>query len=97
MAVSLKDPQDGDIPEVSEINVTPFIDVILVLLIIFMVAPRSRRSTSPSICRLECTTAASTGRAGLPEVKPDLSLALGNEPVPRELLCSRPDTGTPLL
>ena len=38
MAVSLKDPVDGDISEVSEINVTPFIDVILVLLIIFMVA-----------------------------------------------------------
>ena len=38
MAVSLKDPQDGDIAEISDINVTPFIDVILVLLIIFMVA-----------------------------------------------------------
>lgn len=38
MGVSLKDPQDGDLGEVSDINVTPFIDVILVLLIIFMVA-----------------------------------------------------------
>ncbi|MBN8921300.1 MAG: biopolymer transporter ExbD, partial [Rhizobiales bacterium] len=38
MAVSLKDPQDGELTEVSDINVTPFIDVILVLLIIFMVA-----------------------------------------------------------
>jgi hypothetical protein len=38
MAVSLKEAQDGDLGEVSEINVTPFIDVILVLLIIFMVA-----------------------------------------------------------
>jgi biopolymer transport protein ExbD len=38
MAVSLKEAQDGDLSEVSEINVTPFIDVILVLLIIFMVA-----------------------------------------------------------
>ncbi|MEO6947651.1 MAG: biopolymer transporter ExbD, partial [Nitrobacter sp.] len=39
MAVSLKAPQDGDSVNVmSEINVTPFIDVMLVLLIIFMVA-----------------------------------------------------------
>jgi biopolymer transport protein ExbD len=38
MAVTLKDPQDGDIAEISDINFTPFIDVILVLLIIFMVA-----------------------------------------------------------
>ena len=38
MAVSLRDPQDGDLTELSEINVTPFIDVMLVLLIIFMVA-----------------------------------------------------------
>ena len=38
MAVSLRDPQDGDLAELSEINVTPFIDVMLVLLIIFMVA-----------------------------------------------------------
>ena len=38
MAVSLKESHDGDLGEVSDINVTPFIDVILVLLIIFMVA-----------------------------------------------------------
>jgi biopolymer transport protein ExbD len=38
MAVSLKDPHDRDIAEIADINVTPFIDVILVLLIIFMVA-----------------------------------------------------------
>jgi biopolymer transport protein TolR len=38
MAVTLKDPHDGDLAELSEINLTPFIDVMLVLLIIFMVA-----------------------------------------------------------
>jgi biopolymer transport protein ExbD len=32
------DPLDDDFPEVHDINVTPFIDVMLVLLIIFMVA-----------------------------------------------------------
>lgn len=35
----------GDLDENSEINVTPFIDVMLVLLIIFMVAAPWRRST----------------------------------------------------
>ena len=41
MGVSLADSDlddDGDFAESHEINVTPFIDVILVLLIIFMVA-----------------------------------------------------------
>ncbi|MBN8974177.1 MAG: biopolymer transporter ExbD, partial [Rhizobiales bacterium] len=38
MAVTLKDAYDGDLTEVSDINVTPFIDVFLVLLSIFMVA-----------------------------------------------------------
>ena len=39
MAVKLSTGSDGDdLAETHEINVTPFIDVILVLLIIFMVA-----------------------------------------------------------
>jgi biopolymer transport protein ExbD len=39
MAVSLTDnDDDDDFAETHDINVTPFIDVILVLLIIFMVA-----------------------------------------------------------
>ncbi|HEX2017720.1 MAG TPA: biopolymer transporter ExbD, partial [Aurantimonas sp.] len=37
MAFKLEQEDDG-VGEVSEINVTPFIDVVLVLLIIFMVA-----------------------------------------------------------
>ena len=38
MAFSLSDADSDDLAESHEINVTPFIDVILVLLIIFMVA-----------------------------------------------------------
>ena len=38
MAFRLGTPDDGDLPLNGEINVTPFIDVMLVLLIIFMVA-----------------------------------------------------------
>jgi biopolymer transport protein ExbD len=38
MAIRLVHEGDGDFAEAHEINVTPFIDVILVLLIIFMIA-----------------------------------------------------------
>ena len=84
MAVSLKDPQDGDLAEVSEINVTPFIDVMLVLLIIFMVA--APLSTVDVAVDLPVSNAQPQPRPDKPmflSVKPDLTLALGNEDVPR--------------
>ena len=87
MAVSLKEAQDGDLGEVSEINVTPFIDVILVLLIIFMVA--APLSTVDVAVDLPVSNAQPQPRPDKPvflSVKGDLSLALGNDPVPRETL-----------
>jgi biopolymer transport protein ExbD len=87
MAVSLKEPQDGDLGEVSEINVTPFIDVILVLLIIFMVA--APLSTVDVAVDLPVSNAQPQPRPDKPvflTVKQDLSLALGNDTVPREQL-----------
>ena len=95
MAVSLKDPQDGDLAEVSEINVTPFIDVILVLLIIFMVA--APLSTVDVAVDLPVSNAQPQPRPEKPvflTVKGDLSLALGNDPVPREALQSVLDRQT---
>jgi len=95
MAVSLKEAQDGDLGEVSEINVTPFIDVILVLLIIFMVA--APLSTVDVAVDLPVSNAQPQPRPDKPvflTVKQDLSLALGNDTVPRELLQSTLDRQT---
>jgi biopolymer transport protein ExbD len=95
MAVSLKEAQDGDLGEVSEINVTPFIDVILVLLIIFMVA--APLSTVDVAVDLPVSNAQPQPRPEKPvflTVKQDLSLALGNDTVPREQLQATLDRQT---
>ena len=95
MAVSLKDPQDGDLTEVSDINVTPFIDVMLVLLIIFMVA--APLSTVDVAVDLPVSNAQQQPRPDKPvflTVKPDLTLALGNDDVPRTLLQATLDQQT---
>ncbi len=95
MAVTLKDPQDGDLAEVSDINVTPFIDVMLVLLIIFMVA--APLSTVDVAVDLPVSNAQPQARPDKPvflTVKPDLTLALGNEDVPRSALQATLDQQT---
>ena len=87
MAVSLKGPHDGDIAEISDINVTPFIDVILVLLIIFMVA--APLSTVDVPVELPVSNAQPQPRPDKPvflTIKSDLSLAIGDDPAPRETL-----------
>jgi biopolymer transport protein ExbD len=95
MAVTLKDPQDGDLVEVSDINVTPFIDVILVLLIIFMVA--APLSTVDVAVDLPVSNAQPQPRPDKPvflTVKQDLTLALGNDDVPRMSLQATLDQQT---
>jgi biopolymer transport protein ExbD len=76
-----------ELDEVHEINVTPFIDVILVLLIIFMIA--APLATVDISVDLPSSTAQPQPRPDKPlylTVKPDLSLALGDTPVTREQL-----------
>jgi biopolymer transport protein ExbD len=75
----------GDLEENSEINVTPFIDVMLVLLIIFMVA--APLATVDMKVDLPQSAAAPVKREDKPvfvTLKADLSLALGNNEIVRD-------------
>jgi biopolymer transport protein ExbD len=75
---------DSDFSETHDINVTPFIDVILVLLIIFMVA--APLSTVDLPIDLPSSTATPQKKPDKPtyvSIKPDLAVAIGETPVKR--------------
>lgn len=86
MSARLDDGGD-ELSELHEINVTPFIDVMLVLLIIFMVA--APLATVDVAVNLPASTAEPQPRPDKPvflTVKRDLTLALGEQTVAREVL-----------
>ena len=75
---------DEEFAEAHEINVTPFIDVMLVLLIIFMVA--APLSTVDLPIDLPSSTATAQKKPDKPtyvSIKPDLAVAIGETPVKR--------------
>ena len=75
---------DSDFAESHEINVTPFIDVILVLLIIFMVAaPLSTVDLPVDLPTSSATPQKKPDKPTYVSIKPDLSLAIGEDLVRR--------------
>ena len=82
MSAKLSTGDADDLAETHEINVTPFIDVILVLLIIFMVA--APLSTVDVDVDLPASTAVPAPRPDKPvfvTLKTDRTIALGEDPV----------------
>jgi biopolymer transport protein ExbD len=93
MSLSEGTDDDDDFAESHEINVTPFIDVILVLLIIFMVA--APLSTVDLPIDLPTSTATPQKKPDKPtyvSIKPDLAVAIGENLVKRVDLVRTLDT-----
>ncbi|WP_027553284.1 TonB system transport protein ExbD [Bradyrhizobium sp. Cp5.3] len=85
----------SDLDVTHEINVTPFIDVMLVLLIIFMVA--APLATVDIGVDLPATAAEPQPRPDKPvfvTVKADLAIAVGEETIARDALSLSLDTAT---
>jgi biopolymer transport protein ExbD len=97
MGVTFTDVDDDeDFGETHEINVTPFIDVILVLLIIFMVA--APLSTVDLPVDLPTSSAAPQKKPDKPtyvSIKADLAVAIGEAPVKRADLVRTLDAADP--
>ncbi|MCJ2081841.1 TonB system transport protein ExbD [Methylobacterium sp. J-090] len=95
MAVNLGSNDGGDLTENAEINVTPFIDVILVLMIIFMVA--APLSTVSVPVELPTSSAPQQPRPDKPvfvSVKSDLTVTLGEDALARQELGPALDLAT---
>ena len=95
MAGGIRESHGDELAENHEINVTPFIDVMLVLLIIFMVAaPLATVDVNVDLPISNATPAQRPDQPVYITVKPDLTLALGNDEIPAGGLASALATAT---
>ena len=95
MASRFKRGFDGELPENHEINVTPLIDIMLVLLITFIVA--APLATVDVSVDLPASTALATTRPDKPlylTLKDDLGLSLGDETIEKSALAAQLDAFT---
>jgi biopolymer transport protein ExbD len=84
MGTSVGADDDDEFAETHEINVTPFIDVILVLLIIFMVAaPLSTVDLPVDLPTSSATPQKKPDKPTYVTIKADLAVAIGETPVKR--------------